>query len=363
MSPDLRLLLELTAVPTAPFHEHRVMAFIDAFARVRRSLSISRDRFGNTLLVRKGSAGEKRPRLVYVAHLDHPGFIVAEQLDTKTIRCDFHGGVLAKLMLGAKVRFFDGANEVTGKVIDAKDDAGRASSATVRVSKPVKPGAFGMFDLTPGKIVGQRFHARVCDDLAGAASALATLDALAKSPAKCDVATLLTRGEEQGFIGAIASVNARPSLLRKTDRLISIECSAEQPVAKQGEGVVLRVGDRTSTFNSAFTRFIGDVGTDLAQKDKRFKFQRALMPGGTCEATVFDAWGYTTAAACVPLGNYHNMNKVRGRIEAENVHLGDWQNMVKLFLGLARRIHEFDGSHAALRDRLTKRFKSFEQLL
>ena len=37
----------------------------------------------------------------------------------------------------------------------------------------------------------------------------------------------------------------------------------------------------------------------LAKEDWTFKFQRSLMPGWTCEATVSDAYGYTSAAICV----------------------------------------------------------------
>ena len=214
------------------------------------------------------------------------------------------------------MRFFDGDREVVGTVLATAEEAGRCATADVRVRGPISVGAIGMFDVGVGRFVGKRFHCRACDDLAGAAAALCTLVDLARKPADCDVCVLLTRGEEEGFIGAIASV-LEPTLLRPTDRMISIETSAEQPVAQQGKGVVLRVGDRTSVFHSAFGRFLFDAATTLAGEDKTFRFQRALMPGGTCEGTVFDAWGYTTAAVCVALGNYHNMDRAKGRIAAE----------------------------------------------
>ena len=59
------------------------------------------------------------------------------------------------------------------------------------------------------------------------------------------------------------------------------------------------------------------------------------MPGGTCEATVYDVYGFTAASICVALGNYHNMDRERKKIAPEYIDLGDWENMVKLFL--ARR--------------------------
>ena len=69
-----------------------------------------------------------------------------------------------------------------------------------------------------------------------------------------------------------------------------------QPYAKQGDGAILRVGDRTSIFNSGLTYFLGQKADELAKRYKKtFKYQRALMPGGTCEATVYDVYGYTAA--------------------------------------------------------------------
>lgn len=359
----IAFLQRFTSIPTAPFREHLVMHAVDSFARSHRALHSSRDEFGNTLLIRPGSEKPKRPRLIFVAHLDHPGFVALEMIDAKRLKADFRGGVLANFVMGSRVRFFDAGREITAKVIDVTPDAdGRADFATLRVSEAVQPGAIGMFDVGEAKIAKNRLYCRCCDDLAGAAAALCMLHELSSRPAKRDVGVLLTRGEEQGFVGAIASV-LHPKLLRADDRIISVECSAEQPIALQGNGVVLRVGDRTSIFNSAFSRFIFNVATALQLRDKSFRLQRALMPGGTCEATVFDAWGYTSAAICVPLGNYHNMDKPRERIAAEHVHLDDWTNMVKLFVELARKSEQFAGSHTELKERLTNRFETHRHQL
>ena len=56
------------------------------------------------------------------------------------------------------------------------------------------------------------------------------------------------------------------------------------------------------------------------------------MPGGTCEATVYDIYGFAAASICVALGNYHNMDRARKRIGPEYIDVDDWQNMVKLFV-------------------------------
>ena len=151
--------------------------------------------------------------------------------------------------------------------------------------------------------------------------------------------------------------------MRKTDRLIVIECSAEQPVAKQGDGCIIRVGDRSSIFNSGLTYFLSEQAAALAKVDPTFKCQRALMPGGTCEATVYDVYGFTAASVCVALGNYHNMNRAAGRLAREHVHIDDWSNMRKLFIHLARAAHTFRPGHAALKAKLAKRFEKLRTAL
>jgi endoglucanase len=183
---------------------------------------------------------------------------------------------------------------------------------------------------------------------------------------KIPVAVLLTRAEEVGFIGALAAVHApaKSALLRKADDLLlAIECSAEQPYARQGDGVILRVGDRTSIFNSSLTAFLHDTSQAMQKQDPTFKFQRALMPGGTCESTVYDAWGYHAAAVCLSLGNYHNMDRTRRKIAPENIALSDYRHMVSLFLRLAMDAHTYTPGHAPRKKRLTDRYLKMRGLL
>lgn len=359
-------LKEMCALPTAPFVEQRVVEYVERFVRARKRLRLSRDGHGN-LLVELPGKKKQLPRWVFGAHMDHPGFVTRRMVDAKTVECDFRGWVLAELMPGAQVRFFDGEREVTGRVIDAtpEKDQGRgapAKSARVRVSEPLRENVPGMFDLGEGTVRGNRFYGRVCDDLAGAAAALAMIDRLHTSPPAATVAVLLTRAEEEGFIGAIAAV-LQPKLLRKSDRIIAIETSAMQPYAPQGNGPIIRVGDRTSIFNSSLTYFLTQQAEKIKKRDRKFLYQRALMPGGTCEATVYDVYGYHAASICVALGNYHNMDREKKKIAPEYIDLGDWEGMVKLFIEVARNGHAYDPANKALRERIEKRFRKVRKLL
>jgi len=48
---------------------------------------------------------------------------------------------------------------------------------------------------------------------------------------------------------------------------------------------------------------------------------------------------------------------------AEYIDLGDWMNMVKLFVAVARAGHNYTGDNTSLRARIEKRFESLRHLL
>ncbi|MDP9175894.1 MAG: hypothetical protein M3O30_18810 [Planctomycetota bacterium] len=358
------ILKTLCSVPTAPFAESHVVQYVEAFIARRKGLTLRSDESGN-LLIELGSKKSK-PRWVFTAHMDHPGFVAQKMVDAKTLRASFRGWVKVEYVRGAKVRFFDGKREIAGIVTSATvedyDQRAVPHEVTIRVKEPVTPGSPGMFDQGEGRYKGAKFYSRLCDDLAGAAACLAMLDRLHARPPIAPVAVLFTRAEEEGFIGCIAACKNQ-TLLRKSDRVVAIECSSVQPVAPQGSGVIIRVGDRTSVFNSSLTYFLGEQAEKLKKTDKTFQYQRALMPGGTCEATVYDIYGYTAASLCVALGNYHNMDTKTKRIAPEFINVQDWKNMVKLFVRLARKGHEYKPGHAALKKRILQRYNRIRHLL
>ena len=368
----LKLLTEVCSIPTAPFAEQNVVRYVERFVAARPKLKLSRDRHGNRLIeLRPKSRGRaaRRPRWVFGVHMDHPGFVADRQVDPRTLEARFHGWFHIDYVRGTRVRFFDDGAEVTGVVTDATADTHDRLTVpkrvAIRLGRPaaVKPGSPGMFDQGAGRVRGKRFLSRGIDDQGGVAAALAMLDTLHEDPPPSrPVAVLLTRAEEDGFTGAIAAAQA-PKLLRRTDRVISIECSAMQPYAPHGQGVIIRVGDKTSVFHSGLTYFLSQQAEQLAKRDKTFAFHRELMPGGTCEASVYDAYGYTAAAVCVALGNYHNMDRARQRVGPEYIDIDDWDRMRRFIVHLARTGHEYTSDNSALRERVTRRYEKLKQFL
>ena len=231
------ILTELCSVATAPFAEAAVVQYVRQFVDARkRRLRLVEDQFGN-LLIELAPPRKRVPRWVFAAHMDHPGFVARRMIDPSTLEADFHGYVLADYFDGSRVRFFHDGRETRGVIIGhraAAGDRGRPNRATVRVASAVPAGAAGHVGSGRWPREGRCFSSRVCDDLAGAAAALAMLEELqARPPAAASVAVLLTRAEEEGFIGAIGAA-IEPKLLRPSDRIIAIECSAMQPDCAAG---------------------------------------------------------------------------------------------------------------------------------
>jgi endoglucanase len=334
--------------PATPYHEHAVRDEAEKIC-AEHNLLAERDAFGNLLVYLRRKA-TMRP-LVLAAHLDHPGFEIVKQLSRRSWLACFRGGVPdAYFRSGIRLRLMPGRVRATlGRWRKHKTD--RIFEIEADVSPHIAP-RFAVWDLPDFASETRHIRGRACDDLIGATAVLAALIDLQRSGARENVIGVLSRAEEVGFRGALALAASRK--LPKNSLIISLETSRELPGVKMGKGVILRVGDRASVFDRAATRFLGEVATELQAKAP-FPFQRALMSGGTCEATAYQEFGLQCAAVCVALGNYHNCGKAN-RIKAEHVSVTDACGMVELLVAAARYMPQY----SRLVDKLPKRL---DQLL
>jgi len=248
-------------------------------------VAVEEDDFGNVIAHYR--RGNRPTQYAFAAHMDHPGFVDGE----------FLGGV---------------------------PEAYRAKNPPTRDF-----GHFAMWDLPACELQDGRIFSRACDDLIGCGTIVSMFDALESAGAECSVYGLFTRAEEVGFVGAIEL--AKSGRLSPPIVVISLETSSQLAgSAKMGAGVIVRVGDRTSIFDSSATGLF----TELA-KEKKIPFQRCLMSGGTCEATAFQLFGLRAAGLCVALGNYHNC-AAEEKIAAEYVALDDVAAMRDLCVAIAQ---------------------------
>lgn len=365
-------------LPTAPYHEHAVRAFVIKYCH-ELGLRVEEDRAGN-VIVKYGrpQAGtlappsEKSP-LVFVAHMDHPGF---EMLSGH--RAEFLGGVPREMFArGVGVRVYTGMECGGLTPLSSRSErqsADKSAHSTVRATitrldetawpkrklltlkfktgtvNP-EPGTPGMWDVPAFRVASGKLHAAAIDDVLGTVVMLATLAEVSRRKLRTQMWCVFTRAEEVGFQGALALI--REKKIPKNAVVISIEMSKERPWARIGNGPVVRVGDRSTIFDPAATAFLLRAAKAYGKRQPEFRVQRCLMDGGTCEATAFVGFGYRTGGLCLPLGNYHNIGR-NLRPRAEFVSISDLEQLVKLTVAAAGEWRGFDATGAVLKRRLLK---------
>lgn len=345
-------LAELTNIPTASGLEDGVVGWVRAWADERDDVELSLDTGGNVILTQ---AGDHEPAPVLaVAHMDHPAFVILGDDGS----FEFRGGVDAPYFVEAAIEVVSRADGPSGTV-KAYDDEAHVGEA--EFDGPVGPGDIAMWRFEDRPSADGLFRAPACDDLAGAAAALAALDRARSNPELGHFGVLLTRAEEVGLIGAIHAAKNRT--LPERVRLLSIETSRELPNARIGEGPVIRIGDRVTVFDREMSNRIS-----RAAEQAGITHQRRLMDGGTCEATAFGVYGLRATGLCLALGNWHNRGNLAA-VEAgdtsaakamlEEISLDDFHGLVELLLMAARAVDSED----PIAEGLDRRYESHSRYL
>ncbi|MGZ8939228.1 MAG: hypothetical protein ACXW32_08465 [Limisphaerales bacterium] len=346
----VRIAERLMLCPAAPYHEELVAAEVIRICN-EFGLHYQIDPFGN-LLVRSAKRVVKKP-FILAAHMDHPGFLIRTRKANRLLTADFLGGVGDSYFKeGTHLRLMPG--DITAKLGKRTHKTKRRFEIESSVALAATPD-FAVWDLPAFEYSKDTIRGRVCDDLIGCATILAVLISLRGTKAAANALGVLSRAEEVGFHGALALAESKR--LPNGSLIISLETSRELPPVKMGSGVIIRVGDRASTFDSAATRFLAEVATDFGKRNRGFKFQRALMSGGTCEATAYQEFGYPCAAVCVALGNYHNCGE-NDTIAAEFVSAADATSMAELLIQCTRAWTRADSLSGRLPKRLAKLSKA-----
>lgn len=283
----LAVVKALMAQPTAPFHEDAVRDEIEAQLGEMPHVKFARDAFGN-VVAHYQRGRKKAAEWGLAAHMDHPGWVRSDEGEM-----EFLGSVAPRFRSDPKKKSF---------------------------------GDFEMWDLPPFEIRDGQIHSRACDDLIGCAEILCVFRELEERGANVHCVGLFTRAEEVGFVGAIQL--AKAEILPRSLTILSLETSTPRGTAEIGKGPIVRVGDKASTFDGPATaRLLAAAAAE------EIPVQRCLLDGGTCEATAYQLYGYTCAAASVALGNYHNVTP-KGTIAAEFVAIDDFVGMVRLCLAV-----------------------------
>lgn len=384
----LRWLHEVTPLPTVAGKEHRVIRWIMDWAEARPELTVATDPSGN-LVIRFAKEPTPTARPVYfTAHLDHPAFVIDKvhesQGDTTRATLAFRGGVMEEyfaqtaVVLCTDVTVGDHRVPATIVATDFSTKPFETIEVEFKSNEPgaphLRPGDVGVWSLPAPSIVSaeesggvETFHTLACDDLSALVAAICAMDVLLHlrraGQETLDVRLLFTRAEEIGFIGAIAAV--KHGTIEREARVIALENSRSFPDSPIGGGPIVRVGDRISVFSPSLTDAVAKRAEEIAggpstvtAKEKlsdlpQWKWQRKLMAGGACEASVFCHAGYEATCVCLPLGNYHNMadlarvqerkNDTRPLIAREYIGVKDFEGLVDLLVACGLKLGEGGG--------------------
>jgi len=347
---SLGVLRELVAQPTAPFHEERVAARIGRWLRAW-GIPFAVDVYGN--IVAHYQRGAPCRPLVLMAHMDHPAFTIgaAGGPDGAHVTAALEGGVPARAFAReVPVRIYPRVGDarergIAGRIVGYLLGAGpRDVDLHITVDDvasvgDIAPGDFGVWDLPLFEVRDSLIHARVLDDLAGCAAILLTLHAAANEGWHTDVYGVFTRAEEVGLVGARAALDS--GALPREGAVVSLEASKALPGAQQGDGPVIRVGDRATTFGEGAEIVLKAAAERLGSniwhpsRQATVAVQRQLMSGGQCEGSAAARLGYQTTGLAFPLGNYHNVS-ADATLVPETIHVRDYITGVALLREAAR---------------------------
>jgi putative aminopeptidase FrvX len=330
LDPDevVSVLRRIASPPTAPYHEWGVLDAISGELE-RGGIATRSDPFGQ--LHARVSAGSAKRALVFAAHTDHPAFEVTEA-SGKTGKVRVLGGFRQRVFpTDVAVTVHDDmggpsfAATLSGPLTDIDPLHNSTTVCRIRAEGPLAIGQFAVLDLPSAEIADDEIRMRAADDLAGCALIVCVLLALRDERQPHDVHAIFTRAEETGLYGA--RLAAEDELLPRDAYVVSVEASRALPGAEAGQGVVVRAGDLHNTFSNEAERYLRVARERLAERG--IPTQRALLVGGTCEASSFVRLGWTATGIALPNINYHNAAP-DGGFAPEIVRLGDLLSGVSL---------------------------------
>ena len=323
------MIKSVLSLPTMSFHEDAVATFV-RFYSLGLGLKVVEDKARNLLVEYKGS---NVSGTTFAAHMDHPGFEVISSKGLTSVVA-LWGKVDPKFFAGSKVIVYTDDGAINGKIdkkVLKQKHMGRFCF-NLKTNSKVSVNDFGHYDLPAIRFEGDRIITRAADNLISVSILLDLLTQLVNTKSKVNVSCLFTRAEEAGFLGAFAAIES--GLASKKNPLVVLECSsANGGKVDIGGGPVVRAGDLQSTYDPAVDIWLSGVAVNLAKENKKFKYQRALLQGGRCEACLYIAEGYKTGGLALPLGNYHNHGP-KG-YAAEYVSAKDYENLLNFVLKIA----------------------------
>ncbi len=383
---QFRLLEKFLSQPTAPFREHLVSQLV-CEQLTNRQIPFFIDPTGNIIIGATGlreyrsllNQKDDEPLRILAAHMDHPGFHGKKWLANGRLEVTWHGGSPTKHLNGARVWLASQEGALThGHLKRPKlhRSGHYVTSAEIQLEKGAGVRRLKARDVFGGLAFrspvwrsGKRLYTKAADDLVGVFAIVETAIAtygrqrIQRQP----FVGLLTRGEEVGFVGAIAHFESGQLHKAKRDLVfVSLEASRTLPGAVLGKGPIVRLGDRRTVYDSSYLKTL----IDIASKVLPGRHQQRIMDGGACEAAAATIWNLPAIGITLPLGNYHNQGFEGGQDcvapggpAPEFVNIDDIDGLLVLCRALVRPGHNWADPWQKQKLRLQKNSKRYSRYL
>ena len=355
-------ILDEISQPAAPYYESRVACAIQTLLSPfcdHPHVRLFFDRYGNLAVTYRHPDARFDASLAAAAHMDHPGYHVLS-VDTRTATMSIMGGLPRdKRLIGSAALIYRKNYENRGTVTGFTNE--EKTGVLLDLDRPWKgPSDFvwGVPDVERFRLDGNLIHGRAMDDLVGCAQQIAAFEIMIREEIPVEFTAIFNRAEEVGFLGAVGACELGTIPIRSV--VLSLEASKHLDGAQPGHGIILRTGDRQAMFDASVTDLLERAAE--AALEKQVRHQKRRMDGGTCEATLYMAYGYETGALAVPLINYHNHGDTS--VEAEAIHRDDLAGGVVMLVEMACCLANSERLPRALfREHMKARFYSASKTL
>jgi tetrahedral aminopeptidase len=307
------LLRTLTEIPAPSGHEDALRAAVQKMIQPYAD-EVRVDALGN-LIARKGKKGRNGKRIMLAAHLDEIGFIVSHVEAGGFARFSVLGGFAPHRLVGARLKFLNGAAGVIGLEREAAqkdhnpglDKYFIDTGATNRKDSRVRVGDMAVFDSIFADL-GERVVSRCLDDRTGVALLIESMRS--HKAGLNEIYYVFTVQEEVGGRGAgPAAYGLEPEIGLAVDITIATDApnDHERNVIALGCGPAIKVKDAGVIADPHLVTTL----TQLAEKNRiPCQFELTETIGTDARAMQITRLGARAGGIAIPLRNVHTPSEM-----------------------------------------------------
>lgn len=332
----INLLKEVTQIHGISGHEKQVSRWMKQQMEPYAD-EIIYDNLGSIFALKKSKQADA-PKVMISGHMDEVGFLVAQILESGSLKIHPVGGWFSQNLLSHRIsvtnregKVFKGAiASVPPHLLSAADrtkpveisqmlvDIGATSKQEV-LQWGIQTGDMLVLDGSFEQLSETRFLSKAFDNRYGCALAVQTLQDLKDIELPFDLYIGATVQEEVGLRGAKSAVN-----MIKPDMAIVLDCSPANDISgdksgwgQLGEGVLIRVVDSGFIAHLGFIHYFEDLC-----KQHGIKHQRFISAGGTDASAIHSSLeGVMTLTCCICSRNIHSSSSIIDIRDYESAHL------------------------------------------